>query len=91
MIDIPLGGGPTTEGNQNCCNPAEREPLALVGIGCRFPGGVRDAESFWKLLIRRESGVTEVPSERWDADRYHHADSLAAERMVTKGEPVSAA
>jgi thioester reductase-like protein len=84
MIDIPLGGGPTTEGNQTCCNPAEREPLALVGIGCRFPGGVRDVDSFWKLLIDRQSGVTEVPPDRWDADRYHHADSLATERMVTK-------
>lgn len=84
MIDIPLGGGPTTEGTQNCCNPAEREPLALVGIGCRFPGGVRDARSFWKLLINRQSGVTEVPPDRWDADRYHHSDSLATERMVTK-------
>ena len=65
-------------------NRNTREPLAIVGIGCRFPGNVRDAASFWSLLASRQSGITEVPPDRWDAERYQHADSLALERMVTK-------
>ena len=61
-----------------------REPLAIVGIGCRFPGNVRDAASFWNLMVSRQSGITEVPPDRWDAERYQHPDPLATERMVTK-------
>ena len=28
-----------------------KDRIAIIGIGCRFPGGVNDAESFWKLLV----------------------------------------
>lgn len=64
-------------------NPVQ-EPLALVGIGCRFPGGVRDAESFWDLIASGKSAITEVPADRWNAHRYYHPEPLAIERMVTK-------
>jgi thioester reductase-like protein len=62
----------------------EQEPLALVGIGCRFPGGGRDAESFWNLMASGTSAISEVPADRWNADRFYHPDPLASERMVTK-------
>lgn len=52
----------------------DQEPLALIGIGCRFPGGVRDAESFWNLIASGTSAITEVPAERWNADRFYHPD-----------------
>ncbi len=58
--------------------------MALVGIGCRFPGGGRDAESFWNLIASGTSAITEVPADRWNADRFYHPDPLASERMVTK-------
>ena len=73
-----------TEGNPPSSQLSEREPLALVGIGCRFPGGVRDAASFWNLMASRKSGVTEVPPDRWDAERFYSPDPLSTERMVTK-------
>jgi thioester reductase-like protein len=66
-----------------CENPVQ-EPLALVGIGCRFPGGGRDAASFWDLIASGKSAITEVPDDRWNADRYYHPEPLATERMVTK-------
>ena len=84
MLENSSDGGPTKEGNQTRCIPPEREPLALVGIGCRFPGGVRSAETFWKLMTERRSGVTEVPPDRWDSDRYYDPDPQSMERMVTK-------
>ncbi len=60
------------------------EPLAIVGISCRLPGGVVDAESFWELLSAGRSGVTEVPPDRWSAARYHSADVAARGKMVTR-------
>ncbi|WP_018385948.1 type I polyketide synthase [Wenjunlia vitaminophila] len=41
------------------------EPVAVVGIGCRFPGGVDGPDSFWRLLCEGRDAVTEVPADRW--------------------------
>jgi acyl carrier protein len=43
------------------------EPIAIVGMGCRYPGGVDSPESFWSLLDNGVDAITEVPKERWDA------------------------
>lgn len=61
-----------------------RQPLALVGIGCRLPGGVRDVESFWAMLVDGRSGITEVPDDRWNSSRYYHPDPAVPGRMSTK-------
>jgi thioester reductase-like protein len=61
-----------------------REPLAVIGVGCRFPGGVHDAESFWQLLIAGRSAITEVPADRWDATRYFDADPDAPGHTYTQ-------
>jgi acyl transferase domain-containing protein/NADPH:quinone reductase-like Zn-dependent oxidoreductase/SAM-dependent methyltransferase len=45
--------------------------IAIIGIGCRFPGGANDAESFWKLLLERKDAVSEVPADRWNVERYY--------------------
>ncbi|MGK3946603.1 beta-ketoacyl synthase N-terminal-like domain-containing protein, partial [Streptomyces caeruleatus] len=42
--------------NQNPCN----EPIAIVGIGCNLPGGVRDPESYWKLIEAGEDAIQET-------------------------------
>ena len=53
---------------------ADNEPIAVVGIGCRLPGGVDDADRFWKLLSDGENGVIRVPADRWDADQFYSPD-----------------
>ncbi|MCH9667515.1 MAG: SDR family NAD(P)-dependent oxidoreductase [Actinomycetia bacterium] len=53
---------------------AETEPIAVVGIGCRLPGGVDDADEFWQLLTDGASGVIRVPADRWDADEFYSPD-----------------
>ena len=53
---------------------ADTEPIAVVGIGCRLPGGVNNADDYWKLLQDGASGVIRVPLERWDADEYYSDD-----------------
>ncbi|WP_267241969.1 type I polyketide synthase [Streptomyces sp. PR69] len=51
-----------------------REPIAVVGLDCRFPGA-RDPKEFWDLLIQGRDGTGRVPPMRWDAARYHRAPS----------------
>ncbi|WP_257460229.1 type I polyketide synthase [Archangium lipolyticum] len=41
------------------------EPLAIVGIGCRFPGGANEPEAYWRLLSEGVDAVREVPADRW--------------------------
>ena len=53
---------------------AHSEPIAVIGIGCRFAGGVEDAESFWRLLRDGVEAVREVPAERWDVERVYDPD-----------------
>jgi phthiocerol/phenolphthiocerol synthesis type-I polyketide synthase A len=52
----------------------DTEPIAVVGMGCRFPGGVNNPAQFWRLLQDGASGIVRVPKDRWDADAYYSAD-----------------
>ncbi len=47
---------------------ADEEPIAIVGMGCRFPGGVRAPEDLWRLVLEGGSGITAAPDDRgWTA------------------------
>jgi len=50
---------------------ARSEPIAIVGMACRFPGRADTPERFYWLLLQGIDAVTDVPAERWDADAYH--------------------
>ena len=50
--------------------PMYKEGIAIIGIGCRFPGGVNNAEAFWKLLVEGREAVSEVPPDRWNVGRF---------------------
>ena len=47
---------------------AKTEPIAIIGMGCRFPGGADTPELFWKLLREGGDAITPAPAERWGAD-----------------------
>ena len=47
------------------------EPVAVIGLGCRFPGAAADAASFWNNLRQGVDAITEIPADRWDLDRYY--------------------
>ncbi|HEU4533744.1 MAG TPA: beta-ketoacyl synthase N-terminal-like domain-containing protein, partial [Polyangiaceae bacterium] len=53
---------------------AVHEPIAVIGIGCRFPGGAHTPEAYWRLLRDGVDAVTEVPPDRWDVDAYYDPD-----------------
>ena len=50
------------------------EPIAIVGIGCRLPGGIDSPESFWEFLRDGRDAIKEVPSDRWDLGLHYNAD-----------------
>ena len=49
-------------------------PIAVVGMGCRFPGGVNDPDQYWDLLKEGRSGIVSVPPQRWDAEAFYTDD-----------------
>nr|MDT0659518.1 beta-ketoacyl synthase N-terminal-like domain-containing protein [Micromonospora sp. DSM 115978] len=53
--------------------PSASEPIAVVGIGCRFPGA-DGPEQFWRLLTEARTAITPIPTDRWDNNRYYHPD-----------------
>jgi len=63
---------------------AKREPVAIVGIGCRLPGGVTSPDSFWELLEQGRDAVSEIPSSRWDVDEFYDPDPAAPGRMTVR-------
>ncbi|MFM7200190.1 MAG: beta-ketoacyl synthase N-terminal-like domain-containing protein [Myxococcota bacterium] len=52
----------------------QEEPIAIIGIGCRFPGGVVDAETFWTLLAEGRDTISPVPPSRWSLESLYDAE-----------------
>jgi acyl transferase domain-containing protein len=64
---------------------AQKEPLAIVGMACRFPGHANSPEALWQLLRSGADAIEEVPSSRWDIDAYYDPDPETAGKMCTRG------
>ena len=54
---------------------SQREPIAIVGMACRFPGGVDSPESLWKILHQGRDTITEVPKNRWNINDYYDPEA----------------
>ncbi len=63
---------------------AASEPIAIVGMGCRFPGHADNPGAFWKLLSEGRDAITEVPPDRWDIDDYFDPDPDAPGKISTR-------
>jgi myxalamid-type polyketide synthase MxaB len=59
------------------------EPIAIVGMACRYPGG-RTPGAFWDFLLRGGDGTGEVPPERWDSAEYYDADPAVPGKMYVR-------
>ncbi|MFU8802987.1 MAG: beta-ketoacyl synthase N-terminal-like domain-containing protein, partial [Bradymonadaceae bacterium] len=60
------------------------EPLAIVGMSCRFPGAEGGPEAFWSLLVEGREGISEVPADRWDVDAYYDPELGGTDKMNTR-------
>jgi acyl transferase domain-containing protein len=63
---------------------AKREPLAVVGMACRFPGGANDPEAFWQLLREGKEAISEMPGDRWEMDAYFDPDPNKPGKIYTR-------
>ncbi len=54
------------------------EPIAVIGMACRFPGGAVTPEAFWQVLASGADTVGEIPGDRWPWQRFYHADPRVA-------------
>ncbi|MEB4211290.1 type I polyketide synthase [Mycobacterium sp. 94-17] len=63
---------------------ATREPLAIVGIGCHFPGGAYTPQGYWDLLSGEIDATGTVPETRWNAMKYYDPNPSKVGKMVTR-------
>ena len=67
----------------NALEQTKAEPIAIIGLGCRFPKS-SNTEAFWHLLEQGIDGVTEVPKDRWDIEQYYDPNPDATGKMYTR-------
>ncbi|MGW6803068.1 type I polyketide synthase, partial [Streptomyces sp. NPDC055039] len=63
----------------------ENEPIAIIGMSCRYPGGVESPEDLWRLLVDGGDAVVEFPADRgWDVDALYDPDPEHAGTSITR-------
>ncbi|MEU3751103.1 SDR family NAD(P)-dependent oxidoreductase, partial [Streptomyces narbonensis] len=68
FLHVKLGGA-TAAGAEAASATATDEPIAIVGMACRYPGGVADSDGLWRLVADGVDAITEFPTNRgWDID-----------------------
>ncbi|MEO0349110.1 MAG: SDR family NAD(P)-dependent oxidoreductase [Cyanobacteria bacterium P01_A01_bin.15] len=62
----------------------QTEPIAIVGMACRFPGGANNPDAYWQLLRDGIDAVGKIPDQRWNIDSYYDSDPAAPGKMYTR-------
>lgn len=62
----------------------QKDGIAIIGLGCRFPGGINHTESFWTLLVEGRDAVCEVPADRWNVARFYDAEPGIIGKSIAK-------
>jgi len=60
------------------------EPIAIIGMACRFPGDSDTPQKFWQLLKEGRDAIVEVPRDRWDIDQYYDPDPSVPGKMAVR-------
>ncbi|WKZ44869.1 MAG: type I polyketide synthase [Anaerolineales bacterium] len=63
---------------------SQKEPIAIIGMGCRFPGGANSPEAFWSLLEKGVDAISEVPADRWNVDVLYDSDPSVPGKMSSR-------
>ena len=59
-------------------------PIAVIGMGCRLPGGIESPDAFWQALLRGDDLVTEIPADRWDIAEHYDPERGVRGRSVSR-------
>ncbi|MER7490626.1 type I polyketide synthase, partial [Streptomyces sp. NPDC126497] len=77
--------GPATPAAHGTDAAAADDPIVIVGMSCRYPGGVRSPEDLWELAVAGTDAIGAFPTDRgWDLDRLLHGDRDGRGRSVTR-------
>ncbi|MGW4577049.1 beta-ketoacyl synthase N-terminal-like domain-containing protein, partial [Streptomyces tendae] len=72
-------------GQNRALSSAMREPIAIVGMACRYPGGVQSSEELWQLAADGRDAVSAFPGDRgWDTDRLYDPEPGAEGKVYTR-------
>ncbi|WPB82528.1 amino acid adenylation domain-containing protein [Archangium violaceum] len=83
----PSEDTPTLASGRTALRPLEHagtEPIAIIGMACRMPGGADSPDSFWELLRNGTDTIRDIPAERWDVDAFYDPDPSAPGKTYTR-------
>ncbi len=63
---------------------ARTEPIAIVGLGCRFPGGADSPDNLWQLLHEGTDAIGDVPASRWDVASWYDPEAGRPGKMIAR-------
>ena len=70
----------TLRAENEALKQAKYEPIAIIGMGCRFPVQAETPRTFWQILAQGIDTVSEVPASRWDNEDYYDPDPLRSRK-----------
>ncbi|GIL13953.1 MAG: polyketide synthase [Chloroflexota bacterium] len=70
-------------GRLDAVERARTEPIAIIGMGCRFPGA-NSPEAFWELLKNGVDAISETPADRWDVDAFYDPDPTTPGKITSR-------
>lgn len=62
----------------------ENEPIAVIGLDCRFPGGIKDEDGYWHILSQGINCIGEIPADRWQIENYYDPDPDKPGKMYVR-------
>ena len=61
-----------------------KDRIAIIGIGCRFPGGINHPNALWKLLVEGREAVSDAPPDRWNVERFYDSEPGVVGKSIAR-------
>lgn len=75
---------PTQRSISDTVRPTNQEPIAIIGLGCRLPGGSDDWRSYWRMLESGTDAISETPADRWNLQKFYVANKTLPGKTQSK-------